>query len=151
MKIVEDVVRRRQTLKVESPETAYSELRDLLNHRVSLNHVHEEKYYHDVDEGVVRAKIEADVGFDRFTVGKHEIFVTIDRESRKLDIQIKGKLQTSYPTEKPWQGNLWYYAYRSLFDKFLYGSVREGYEHAVEDKVDEILERVRETLEVDNR
>jgi hypothetical protein len=86
-------------------------------------------------------------GFDRHTVATYDIFLTIDPTKQEMDIQVKGKLETHYPTEKPWQKSLWYYAYRSLFDKFLYGSVREGYEHAAESKVDNILERVRETLE----
>jgi hypothetical protein len=147
MKIVEEVVRRRQTLKIEDIDTAYPELRDLLNNRINLDHVHEEKYYNDVEEGLIRAKIIAEEGFDKHTHAAYEIFVTIDPSKEELDIQVKGKLETHYPSEKAWQGTLWYYAYRSLFDKFLYGNVREGYEHAAESKVDTILERVRETLE----
>jgi hypothetical protein len=151
MEIIEEAVRRRQTLKIRDPDRAYSELRDLLGSRVSLDHVHEVKYYNDVEEGLIRAKIEAEEGFDAHSDGVYEIFLTLDPSKGEMDIQIKGKIETHYPTEKPWQGNLWYYAYRSLFDKFLYGSVREGYEHAVEEKVDVILERVRETLEVNHR
>ncbi|MFB6100101.1 MAG: hypothetical protein ABEK16_02405 [Candidatus Nanohalobium sp.] len=148
MEIIEEAVRRRQTLKIRDPDRAYSELRDLLESRIALDHVHEEKYYNDVEEGLIRAKIEAEEGFDKHSEGVYEIFLTLDPSKGEMDIQIKGKIETHYPTEKPWQGTLWYYAYRSLFDKFLYGSVREGYEHAVEEKVDIILERVRETLEV---
>lgn len=147
MNIVEEAVRRRQTLKIKDIDTAYPELRDLLNSRIALDHVHEEKYYNDVEEGLIRAKIIAEEGFDKHTHAKYEIFLTIDPSKEEMDIQIKGKLETHYPSEKVWQGTLWYYAYRSLFDKFLYGSVREGYEHAAESKVDTIFERVRESLE----
>ena len=54
---------------------------------------------------------------------------------------------TSYPTEKNYQQSLWYYAYRSLFDKFIYGEARGGYEHAIEDDLDQLMRLVREDLE----
>jgi hypothetical protein len=149
MEIVEEVDRRRQTLKIADPDRAYSELKDLLESRIGLDGAHEEKYYNDVEKGQIRAKIEADEGFDAHTKVVLEIFVTIDEQKRELDMQVKAKLETHYPTEKPWQDSLWYYAYRSLFDKFLYGSVREGYEHAAEEKLDTVMETSRETLEVD--
>jgi hypothetical protein len=147
MEIVEEATRRRQTLKIEDTDRAYAELKDLLETRIALDHVHEEKYYNDVEQGLIRAKIEAIEGFDEHTHAAYEIFLTIDPSKAEIDIQIKGKLETHYPSSKPWQKSLWYYAYRSLFDKFLYGSVREGYEHAAEEKVDKILKRTRETLE----
>ncbi len=147
MEIIEEAARRRQTLKIQDSDRAYFELKDLLEHSIALDHAHEEQYYNDVEEGLIRAKIIADEGFDAHSEGIYEIFLTIDPSKGEMDIQIKGKIETHYPTSKPWQGNLWYYAYRSLFDKFLYGSVREGYEHAVEEKTDTIIHRVRETLE----
>lgn len=146
MKITEEVARRRQTLKIRDPDRAYAELRDLLNHRLNLDHVHEEQYFNDVEEGIIRAKIKAEEGFDKHTAAKYNIFLTLDPTEEEMDIQIKGKLETEYPSERPWQQSLWYYAYRSLFDKFLYGSVREGYEHAADSKVDKILEDVREGI-----
>lgn len=147
MEIIEEAARRRQTLKISNTDEAYAEFRDLLENRIALDHVHEKQYYNDVEQGLIRAKIEAEEGFDKHTHGAYEIYLTLDPSKGEMDIQIKGKIETHYPTEKPWQGNLWYYAYRSLFDKFLYGSVREGYEHAVEEKTDTIIHRVRETLE----
>lgn len=147
MEIIEEAARRRQTLKISDTDEAYAEFRDLLENRIALDHVHEKQYYNDVEQGLIRAKIEADEAFDKHSEGIYEIFLTLDPSKGEMDIQIKGKIETHYPTEKPWQGNLWYYAYRSLFDKFLYGSVREGYEHAVEEKTDTIIHRVRETLE----
>lgn len=147
MEIIEEAVRRRQTLKIRDVDRAYSELRDVLDNRIYFDHVHEEKYYNDVEQGLVRAKIVCEEHMDKHTAGVWEIFLTLDPEKGEMDIQIKAKLETHYPTEKPWQGTLWYYAYRSIFDKFLYGSVREGYEHAVEEKTDEVLQAVRDTLE----
>ena len=148
MEIIEEVGRRRQTLNLKNPESAYSELRDLLESRMSFDHVHEDKYYNDVEEGKVRARLTTVEGFDRFTVEELEIFLTIDPEKGEMDLQVKAKMITEYPENYSFQTTVWYYAYRSLYDKFLYGGVREGYEHAVEDKLETFMERVRETLEV---
>lgn len=147
MDITEEVLRRRQTLEVEYPKEAYSEIKDLLENRMSFDHVHEEKYYNDVDGDMIRVKIETIEAFDGETVEELEIFFKINKASGEVDVQVKGKLVTHYPDEKMWQESLWYYAYRSLYDKFLYGSVREGYEPAVEEKIDTLMTRMRETLE----
>lgn len=147
MEILEEVDRRRQTIRLDNPEIAYSEFRDLLESRMSFSHVHEDKYYNDVEEGKVRARLTTEEGFDRFTHEELEIFLTIDPEKGEMDLQIKALLQTHYPHNYSYQNTVWYYAYRSLYDKFLYGSVRHGYEHAVEEKVETLMDRVRETLE----
>ncbi|QGA79914.1 hypothetical protein [Candidatus Nanohalobium constans] len=147
MNIVEEVDRRRQTLKIRDPSRAYAELKDLLENRIALDGAHEEKYFNDLEKNQIRARINCEEGFDAHTAAKYEIYLTIDEKKSELDMQVKAKLVTEYPTEKAWQGTLWYYAYRSLFDKFLYGSVRHGFEHAAEEKLDTIMERVRETLE----
>ncbi|MEF8880413.1 MAG: hypothetical protein V5A72_01110 [Candidatus Nanohaloarchaea archaeon] len=147
MKITDEAVRRRQTLKVDDTDRAYAELRDLLENRIALDNVAEEKYYNDVEKGLIRARLNADEAFDAHSQAVYEIFLTLDPSKAEMDIQIKGKIVTEYPSGKPWQGTLWYYGYRALFDKFLYGNIREGYDHAAEEKVDTILKRVRETLE----
>ena len=147
MNITEEVGRQRQTLKIDDPDRAYSEMKDLLESRIGFDHVHEEKYFNDVEKGQIRARLNCVEGFDNLTVGKWDIYLTVDKQKAEMDMQVKGKLVTSYPEEKKWQSTLWYYAYRSLFDKFLYGSVRHGFEHAAEEKVDTIMQRVRETLE----
>lgn len=147
MEIVEEVERRRQTIVVEDADSAYSELKSLLDDRMSFDHIHEEKYYNDVEEGLIRARIKTEEGFDKFTHEGLEIHVTINPEENEMDIQVKSKLLTHYPENYSYQTTVWYYAYRSLFDKFLYGSVREGYEGAVEDKMETLMKRVRETLE----
>jgi hypothetical protein len=147
MEIIEEAGRRRQTIKLDNPGQAYSELRELLESRMSFDHVHEEKYYNDVEKGKVRARLYTEDGFDRHTAEKLEIHLTIDPEKGEMDLQVKGMLVTEYPEKYKYHQTVWYYAYRSLYDKFLYGSVREGYEHAVEDKLENLMQRVRETLE----
>lgn len=146
MDIVEEVARRRQTIKIDAPEQAYPEIRDLLERRMSFDEVKEEKYFHDVEEGTVRSKIITVEGFDQHSREELEIFLVISPKSRELDIQIKGKVITHYEMEG-WKGSIWYYAYRALYDKFLYGSARHGFEEYVEEKMDELLERVRQNVE----
>lgn len=147
MNITEEAVRKRQTLVVDDPETAYPEIRDLLERRMSFDSVEEEKYYNDIEEGNIRSKIVTAEWFDDYTKEQLEIFLVISKHSREVDIQIKGKLVTNYPDDYGYQQTVWYYAYRSLFDKFLYGEVRHEWEHAVEEKVEELLHRVRENVE----
>lgn len=146
MDIVEEVERRRNTYAVDEPDRVYSEIRDLLDRRMSWDEVREEKYFNDVEEQRIRSRIVAIEYYDNVTREEHEIYVTIDNQSRELDIQVKAKLITHYPTEG-WRNTLWYYAYRALYDKFLYGHVRHGYEPAVEEKLDELLHRVRQNVE----
>lgn len=146
MKIVEEVQRRRSTFVVEGSEEVYAEIRDLLERRMAFDHVSEEKYFHDVEEESIRSEITTVEGLDHVTHEELEIYLTIHGDSKELDILVKGKLVTEYETEG-WRDSVWYYAYRALYDKFLYGSVRHGYEHAVEDKIDELLERIRQNVE----
>lgn len=147
MHITEEVARRRLTLKIEDPEEVYSSLKMLLEDRMKFSSVNEEKYYNDVDGRNIRAKIVTIFGMDHLTHENMEIFLHIDRETSEADIQLKAKLITSYPTEKSWQDSLLYYGYRSLYDKFLYGETREGYEHAVDERIDMLMEYIKDDLE----
>ncbi|MFB6199356.1 MAG: hypothetical protein ABEJ83_00635 [Candidatus Nanohaloarchaea archaeon] len=145
MKIQEEVVRRRQTLQLEEPERTYPEIKDLLERRMSFDHVSETQHRQEAKNNNLKAKVETVEAFDKYTQEKLEIFIVIDKDKGELDLQIKGKLVTEYNTSG-WRGNLWYYAYRALYEKFLYGHVREGWEDAVEEKVDELLERIRQNV-----
>ncbi|EGQ43787.1 MAG: hypothetical protein J07AB43_04530 [Candidatus Nanosalina sp. J07AB43] len=147
MEIIEEIGRRRQDIRLEDTDRAYAEIRDLLTSRISQDEVREEKYFNDVDTGKIRSKVILEEGMDKFTSEVHEIFIDINKQEKKVNIQVKSKLKTEYPTEKDYQESLWYYAYRALFDKFLYGETRGGYEEDVEEKRDLIVERLRENLE----
>lgn len=146
MEIVEEVTRRRETLALDNPERVYSEIRDLLERRMSFDDVREEKYFNDVDEGTIRSRIVTVEGYDKYTIEEIEIYVYISKQSRELDIQIKAKLVTEYDMEG-WRDTLWYYAYRSIYEKFLYGKVRHEFEHGVEAKADELMQRIRSSVE----
>lgn len=150
MDIVEEVVRRRQTLALDRPQEAYSEIRDLLERRMSFDEVTEEKYFHDVEEGTIRSRIETLEVFDAHTVEEIEIYLLISERQREMDIQVKAKLITHYDTDTPWKNKIWFYAYRALYDKFFYGKVRHEFEEDVEEGVDELMHRLREALEVQN-
>ncbi len=147
MEIIEEIGRRCQDIRLEDTDRAYAEIRDLLTSRISQDEVREEKYFNDVDTGKIRSKVILEEQMDKFTFEVHEIFIDINKQEKKANIQIKSKLKTEYPTEKDYQESLWYYAYRALFDKFLYGETRGGYEEDVEEKRDLIVERIRENLE----
>ncbi len=146
MEIVEEIRRQRSTFAVENPGSVYAEIRDLLERRMSFDKVTEEKYFHDVEEGRVRSHIVTIEFFDNVTREELEIYLTIDETSNELDILVKGKLVTEYDVDG-WRDSVWYYAYRALYDKFLYGSVRHGYEPAVEEKIEELIERIRQNVE----
>lgn len=147
MEIIEEIGRRRQEIKVKNPERAYSEIRDLLENRLSYDEVYEEKYFNDVEEGRIRTKVILVEAFDKFTAEEIELHLSIEKQSSTLEMQLKAKMETSYPTEKKYQQSLWYYAYRSLFDKFIYGETRGGYEEDIEHDMDEVIRLVRENME----
>lgn len=145
MDIVEEAVRRRDTIALQNPERAYPELKDLLERRMEFDTVREPKYYHDVESGNIRSRIEAEVGFDKHTRGEIDIYLFIDAADNELDIQVKGKVVTTYG-KGSYGDKMWYYGYRALYDKFVYGDVREEMKPAVEEKVEELLSRVRKSV-----
>lgn len=147
MEITEEVGRRRAEIRLEDPERAYSEMKDLLETRISCDEVHEEKYFNDIETGRVRTELVQIEGFEKYTFEELKIFMNLDKSDAVAEIQIKGKLKTEYPQEKDYQTTIWYYAYRALFDKFLYGQNRKGFEDAVEEKMDKIMELIRDNLE----
>lgn len=150
MDIVEEVARRRTTIALDDPHSAYPEIRDLLERRMSFDDVVEERYYNDVDEGIIRTRIKTLEFFDARSREELEIYIYISKPERELDIQIKAKVVTEYEVDLKWKRSLWYYAYLSLYDKLLYGKVRHKYVDAVEGKADQLLERVRNNVEVDH-
>lgn len=145
---MEEVARRRRTFALEKPGEAYAEIRDLLERRLSYDEVEEGKYFHDIEEGRTRSEITAMEAMDNHSVVKLETYLFIDRSEKEMDIQVKAKVVTHYETSG-YKGSLWYYAYRALYDKFLYGHLRSQYEEAAEEKVDTLLERIRQNVEAE--
>lgn len=148
MKVTEEAARRRDTLKAENPEKAYSEIKDLLERRMSFDKVEESKYFHDVETGEIRSEIEALEFFDNKTRIKLEINLSISPETNQVEFMVKSNLVTAYPA-KGYKDSLWYYAALAIRDKFIYGGVREGYEEAAEHKIENLMDRVRQTMGAD--
>lgn len=149
MKITEEVDRRRITIRVEDPEKVYSSFKTLLEEKIGFSSVNEEKYYNDVEGKDLRVKLTASMDMDHLTSGKMKIYLHVDREASEADIQLKTSLVTEYPTDKDYQESLLYYAYRSLYDKFLYGSTRGGYRGEAEEKTDTLVNYIRQDLEAE--
>lgn len=150
MQIPEGVTRRKQTFAIDNPQEVYSEIRDLLERRMGFDEVTETKYFNDVDEGVIRSKIETTEFYDHKTKEELEINLYINQKDRELDVEVKGKLITFYPTDGGIKDSLWYYAYTAIYEKFLYGQVRAEYEPAVKEKVETLFSRIRDNVEVQN-
>jgi len=148
MEIVEEVVRRRDTIPLQSPEETYSEIRDLLERRMGFDHVKELKYFKNIDKGTVKTKLVTEKHYDQFTQANFEIHGVINTDSQELDIQVKAKIITHYSLGNNRKDPLWRYAYRTLYDKFLYGRVRKGFHEDVEEDLEELMTRIRQTTEV---
>lgn len=143
MEIVEEVHRARQEIEVKRPDSALKEFKDLLEHEFS--HVEEEKHVKKPDEETGRFVTERHM--DQFTHEELEIFISVNYSEAEISLQIKGKLLTHYPEDYIHQKTVWYYAYRTLYDKFLYGNAREGFIPNVEEKTEELLKKTRQRLE----
>lgn len=136
MNVIEDVVSRKNEFHVEDTSKAYSEIRDLLDNKLSFDDVNEVKYFNDVDTGTVRAKIETLEVYDDYYSERLEIFITI--KENLLKIEVKGMLTASYDTTG-WKDNIAYYGYRAIFHRLIGIKNEHSYESFVEDKVDQLL------------
>lgn len=143
MKFFDEVVHRTQEFEVNDTSNVYSEIRILLNNKIAFGNVDEVKYYNDVEEGVIRAKIETMDQYDKYFFEKIEVYLTIKENSFK--IEIKGILTARYPTSG-WKNNLYYYAYIALFHKYLGLKNKDEYEDWVEDKVNQVMQNIERSF-----
>lgn len=143
MRIVEDIATRKKEFHVDNPQEAYSELKALLEDKISFDHVSEEKYYNDVETGKIRTKIETEEVYDEHSVEELEIFVTISESS--LKIEIKAMLVAVY-SGSGWRDSIVYYGYRALFHRLIGMKNHEEYEEAIKDKVEKILRDVESLM-----
>lgn len=143
IEIGEEVVKKRVEYNVEDTSNVYNEIRDLLNSRVSFGTVKEEKYYNDIETGVVRAEIETMDQYDKYFFEEIEILLTIKPESVKIELE--GELVAKYPNSG-WRDNLVYYGYIALFHRLIGIKNQHKYEEWVEGKVEELTERIDNSL-----
>lgn len=146
LEIEEEIDRRRINHSTEmDAETAYHQLKHLIEHKTGFEKVEETENYQDQTAELIRTKLIAEEEIDRFTDQKLHINIKIS--SGEARIQIQGHMVTEYPESFRYQKTVWYYAFRSLYDKFLYGNVRAGYEPLIEDEIQNLIEEIQETLE----
>ena len=139
MKIVDDLFVREREYHVEYPEDAYSELRNLLENKISFDVITEDKYFNDVDRGVIRARIETLEVYDNHSQEELEIFVTI--KNNTLKIELKAMLVGTYD-DSGWRNNIAYYGFAALFHRYLGIKNHSAYEEAIEGKVDKIFRNI---------
>ena len=148
MEIDEEIERRRVNIDIEEdPRTAYDQFKHMLEHKKLFESIEETEYYINEQENVLRAKLIAEEHIDNFTEEKIHIHFKTTEHRSEAQVQIKGVLVTEYPQTWRYQKTLWYYAYRSLYDKFLYGNVRAGYEPVIDDKIEKIIKNLKEEIE----
>lgn len=144
IEIGEEVIATTREYRIDDTSEAYSEIRDLLNSKMSFGSVHEEKYYNDIDTGTIRSKIETEEVYDKYFVEEMEILLTITDESVKVELE--AELVAKYTTDG-WRDNVIYYGYIALFHEFIGLKNSHDYEHAIEGKVEELFERLDNILE----
>ena len=150
MEIDEEIERRRVNIKIDKdPRDTYDEFKHMLENKHLFEGVEETEYYSNQQENTLRAKLIAEEHIDNFTEEKIHIHIKTTEQTDEAQVQIKGSLVTEYPQTWRYQKTLWYYAYRSLYDKFLYGNVRAGYEPVIDDKIEKVIKTLKEEIEAD--
>lgn len=145
MDIEEEIERRRININTDKDiETAYHQAKETIEHKAGFETVEETNHFKDKPKKLIRTKLIAEEEIDKFTEEKITIHLKI--KENQVNIQIKGILVTEYPEKFNFQATLWYYMYRSLYDKFLYGNVRSGYKPVIEDKIDTTIQNLQKTL-----
>jgi len=144
VKINHDIANKQLSFQIEDQEEAYSEIRSLLAERMSFDKVEEVKHYNDVEEQKIRSKIETVEGYDKYTSEKMDIYLTMT--PKQMDLEIKLYMVIDYGSSG-WKNSIFYYAYRSLFHKYLYRKDAHVFEEAMEEKIDELTDRLRNVFD----
>lgn len=146
MYIEEDVGRRESTIQVDNWKDAYYEFKDILEKRFQFMRVEEVEFEHHKDHGTVFSIINAHRHLDDFTRIlldlRFNIKIGSDSENAEILLDSKALVITEYPEETSFQESLLYYAFRSMWDKLVYGWNRRRWK----EQADELLVRVHEQL-----
>jgi len=148
MEITEEVGRRQKTIKIEDTTSIYSRFKQFLQTQMQYEKVIENEYRENVEKENIVAEIETKKQIHKFTSEIIKIKLEIDSEESELTIKIKSFVETSYPEDHIHQKTIWYYMYRSVYDKFLYGSVRQRYTSDIEDNLENLVEEIIEQFQV---
>lgn len=123
---------------IPNPHKVYAEIEDIIEYRIGIEDINEEKYEHKKGgkEEEVHVEIEAVKPLDKFT--KIVISVEIDTTLKpvhkedieyigNIEIEAEGKVRTEYPQETALQKSILWDAFRSFYEKTLYGDIKENY------------------------
>lgn len=124
---------------VPNPHHIYREIKDVLIMRCRLkdDHINEKRYIHEKGqkEEKIHAFIEAWRQMDKFTRVALEVTVEmVLRPVHKEDIEyigdinlkIEGFVRTEYPQRTAMQKSILWDAFRTFYEKVLYGDIREN-------------------------
>ncbi|MFB6075625.1 MAG: hypothetical protein ABEK17_00625 [Candidatus Aenigmatarchaeota archaeon] len=123
---------------IPNPHKIYGEVKTILEDRIKMDDVNEENYEHTkgADKEEVKVELEATKSLDKFS--KIVIEVTTETELKpvhkedieyvgKIEIEAEGKVVTEYPQESAIQKSILWDAFRSFYEKTLYGDIKDNY------------------------
>ncbi len=150
MYIEEEAGRKTTTVDVSDWEVAYREVKDLLENRFVFDRVEEEKFRHHVERGLIISKINCYNEMDDFTVVEITIVLNITKDDPKglsasVTVDSKGEVVTKYSNSSGTR-SVWYYAFRSVYDKLVYGWARGKWKDDARELLNEIHSELRGSL-----
>ncbi len=150
MYIEEEAGRKTTTIDVSDWELAYSEVKDLLEKRFMFDRVEEEKFRHHVERGLIISKINCYNEMDDFTVLEITLVLNITTDnpegsSASVTIDSKGEVVTKYSNSSGTR-SVWYYAFRSVYDKLVYGWARGKWKEDARELLKEVHSELRGSL-----
>ncbi len=150
MYIEEEVGRKTTTVNVSDWENAYKEVKHLLESRFKFDRVEEEKFRHHVERGLIISKINCYIEVDDFSYKEVTLVLNITKDeaegkSATVTVDSKGEVVTNYSNENG-KRSVWYYAFRSIYDKFIYGQARGKWKEDTAELVREVHSELRGSL-----
>ncbi|MFP4045822.1 MAG: hypothetical protein ACLFS3_02070 [Candidatus Aenigmatarchaeota archaeon] len=149
---IEPHIRRKN---VPNPQDAYDEIISILidDCNISKSDINEEMYEHEKrgEVEVVHSKIEAVKKFDKFSKDVVKIEMDIEMKPVRgeeydyvgdLEIEIEGKVRTDYPQDNAVQKSMLWHAFRTFYEKVLYGDIKKVYMK----KCDKYMRQLRDGL-----
>lgn len=148
MYIEEEISTKTATVNVPDWEQAYSDLKNLVENRFFFHRVEEEKFRHNVDEGLVVSKINLYREVDDYTTIEITIMLSMEQESpesmrAQVTMDSKAEVVTRYPEDTPFQRSAMYFALRSIWDKLVYGWTRGKWKDEAEQLMVDVHSEIR--------
>lgn len=152
MYVEEEVSKKTSTVDVQDWHEAYSEIKNILEHRFFFHTVQEEKFRHHQEKGIIVSKINCLREVDDYTTIEITIVLTIEMQdpespSASVTIDSKGEVVTRYPEESKFQRTPVYFALRSIWDKMVYGWARGKWKDETEQLMIDVHSEIRGFLQ----